>query len=713
MNNNQKSKITNWNSKGGFGFVNMDGKRVFVHVTAIQPRQERGADLNGVEIVVQKTEKNNKGFSVVSAITVAEFEKQEKGKKEEEEKLAADKQKLAELLPSLQEKLQDKLPLYGSTYLEGAIVRSLKGEANVLSFNEKDGAVIDFMQTLLVCVGKATETISLAWRSEGWKDVDLNSNSWVYQPKKEAKTMEVEMGICFKGFIKAEFPAIASAPYVEKNAVIQDFTAVTPVGVATKKISLYSNPSDGMEHPEALWGEHDIASLIAEVDTKVLTEAGVLGDKIPEVKIAVEDFKVEHDTTFEYESNDSRGTRIGGSKWTTRHGGIRVDVESPFLAKEGYVGIAFQLKTDSGLTRQVIEDHIRKKIEDSIKWKNLKGYNAKEFGEKLFSQIMPQIPLFSKEENLWIVDEKKLAFYQLGDIPYGQAVIPVEPETESNSTRDRTVSKAVIVTQKVTAEKLKLPGTPLAEAVVYWKNAPREVISLVEQAEQLLVKLRETVDSKIFSCFPVEIRDRIERQLSSNSNFQPFDKANPEYMREWCYYTKRAIDALGNAEPEAFVLAKKEKGGEIVTGFTAWHRIGGATNNGDGWVVRPDGSLRERDSDDIKRHKSDGNYRWEIVQPEELAISWSKAYTAAEHEFVIHKLPVGGCTPEQLATVVRLEQEIEGRFKGSVGMSGKTSPGIGKGWNLGGKIKEVRKEEKTETKNLANELAEFNKKFGR
>lgn len=463
---NQKSKITNWNSKGGFGFVNVDGKRVFVHVTAIQPRQERGSDLNGMEIVVQKTEKNDKGFSAVSAMTVVEFEKQEAEKKKTDEELVADRKKLAKLLPSLQEKIKEKLPLYGSTYLERAIVRSLKGEAKVLSFNKKDGAVIDFTQTLLVCVGKATETINLAWRSEGWKDVSLNSNSWVYQPKKETKTLEVEMGICFKGFIKAEFPAIASAPYIEKNAVIQDFTAVTPVGVATKKISLYSNPAYGMEHPEAQWGEHGISSLIAEVDTKVLTEAGILGDKIPEVKIVVEDFKVDHDTTFEYESNDSRGTRIGGSRWTTCHGGVRVDVESPFLAKEGYIGIAFQLEMDSGLTRQAIEDYVRKKIEGSIEWKNLKGYNAQSFKEKLFSQIMSQIPLFSKEEDLWIIDEKKLAFCQLGDIPNGQAVIPVEPETEGNDARDRTVSKAVIVAQRATAEKLKLPGTQLAKAVV-------------------------------------------------------------------------------------------------------------------------------------------------------------------------------------------------------------------------------------------------------
>ncbi|MFA6097013.1 MAG: hypothetical protein WC788_05290 [Candidatus Paceibacterota bacterium] len=709
MSANQKNKIINWNSKGGFGFVTVDGKRVFVHTTVIRPRQDRGTDLNGVEIIVQKTEKTYKGFSVVSALTVVEFEKQEKEQKRADEELVADRKKLAELLSGLQEKIQDKLPLYGSTYLDGAIIRELKGEANVLSFNEKDGAVIDFTQTLLVCVGKATETMTLAWRSEGWKNISLNSNSWVYQPKEETKTMEVEMGIRFKGFVKAEFPAIASAPYIEKNAVIQDFTSVTPVGVATKKISLYSNPPDGMEHPEALWGDN-IASLIAEVDMKVLTEAGILSDKIPEVKLKVEDFRVDHNTTYEYESNDSRGTRIGGSRWTTYHGGVRIDIAHSYLVKEGYVGIGFQIEMDYGLDRLEIEKYIREKIQHAEK-RGLKGYDIQEYEEKLFSQIILQIPSFSREEDLWIVDEKKLAFYQLGDIPHGQAVISVDLES---STRDRTVSKAVIVAKKATADKLKLPGTPLAEAVVWWKNSPCEVIPLVQQAEQLLARLRETVASKTFSCFPVEIREKIESQLRSNTNFQPFDEANPEYVRDWCYYTKCAIDALENAEPQALVLAEKEKGGEIVTGFTAWHRINGATNQGDGWVIRLDGSLRERDSDDVPRQKSDGTYRWEVVHLEELAISWSKANTAAGHEFVVHKLPVDGCTPEQLATVECLEQAIEKRLKGTTGMSGKVSPSIGKGWNLGGKNKEVRIEEKKEEKDgLASEFAEFNKTFGR
>ncbi len=366
------------------------------------------------------------------------------------------------------------------------------------------------------------------------------------------------------------------------------------------------------------------------------------------------------------------------------------------------------MEMDSGLDRTEIEKYVRERIQAAER-RGLKGYNVQEFGEKLFSQVMSQIPIFTEEKDLWIIDEKKLAFYQIPGIPHGQAVISVESETEGNGARDRVVSKAVIVTQKVTAEKLKLPGTPLAEAVAWWKNPPCEVIPLAQQAEQLLVKLREIVVSKTFSCFPVEIREKIERQLHSNSNFQPFDEVNPEYVREWCYYTKCAIDALGNAEPEALVLAKKEEAREILTGFTAWHRIGGATNQGNGWVVRPDGSFRERDSDNVPRHKSDGTYRWEIVQPEELAISWSKANTAAAHEFVIHKLPVSGCTPEQLATVAGLENKIDERFKGSVGMSGKSSPGIGKGWNLGGKKEEVKKEEK----NLASELAEFNKIFGR
>lgn len=147
-------------------------------------------------------------------------------------------------------------------------------------------------------------------------------------------------------------------------------------------------------------------------------------------------------------------------------------------------------------------------------------------------------------------------------------------------------------------------------------------------------------------------------------------------------------------------LIAAEKRGETLLGFEAWHRRGGMTNNGDGWVIRPDGSLRERDSDDIRRHKSDGTYRWEIVEPEDLAIRWQchhRGDVAENSIFEAVKLPKDGCTKEQRETVAQIEKEI-GAPSGS--------------FDLKGKNKEARKEEKKEGNNLADEIARFNSTFG-
>lgn len=133
---------------------------------------------------------------------------------------------------------------------------------------------------------------------------------------------------------------------------------------------------------------------------------------------------------------------------------------------------------------------------------------------------------------------------------------------------------------------------------------------------------------------------------------------------------------------KAEALMVREDAGEVFANFSTWHRRGGATNQGDGWVVQKDGTFRDPDSRDVPRHKSDGTYCWRLVGPDELAITWSKAYTAAPHEFVIVKLPTRGCTPEQLAAVEGIERELAKTFDGSTGMSGTRSPGVGSGWGL-------------------------------
>ncbi len=112
-------------------------------------------------------------------------------------------------------------------------------------------------------------------------------------------------------------------------------------------------------------------------------------------------------------------------------------------------------------------------------------------------------------------------------------------------------------------------------------------------------------------------------------------------------------------------------GGEILINFETWHRRGGMSGNGDGWVIRPDGSLRDRDSDDVCRYKSDGNYRWNYVNEDELALKWSCGTMrdiAGSSEFIVAKMPVNGLTEAQREAVRRIELEDIGTTENSFGL---------------------------------------------
>lgn len=60
-------KIFNYRPERGFGFVQTDSGRAFLHATAISQQVPRGIDLNGRELVEVKTETGPKGLRVTSA----------------------------------------------------------------------------------------------------------------------------------------------------------------------------------------------------------------------------------------------------------------------------------------------------------------------------------------------------------------------------------------------------------------------------------------------------------------------------------------------------------------------------------------------------------------------------------------------------------------------------------------------------------------------
>lgn len=111
--------------------------------------------------------------------------------------------------------------------------------------------------------------------------------------------------------------------------------------------------------------------------------------------------------------------------------------------------------------------------------------------------------------------------------------------------------------------------------------------------------------------------------------------------------------------------------GEAIADFETWHRRGGMTNNGEGWVISPDGSYRPHENDDVRRYKSDGNYRWTFVGRDELALRWSCGYMGdvqGNSTVEVVKLPVDGLTRAQREAVQRVETEEIGCAAGSFGL---------------------------------------------
>lgn len=202
---------------------------------------------------------------------------------------------------------------------------------------------------------------------------------------------------------------------------------------------------------------------------------------------------------------------------------------------------------------------------------------------------------------------------------------------------------------------------------------------------------KELQNSPHFSCFEDGLRKRVGQAAAGRefSNWSEGDTlditlASTDDIRRWNESAKNVMLEAGEASKVARELDRRQQSGEILVNFCVWKRRGGATNCGQSWIIRPDGSLREPDSMDCPRprHSDEGTQKWNLVETDELALSWSKAYTAAPHEFVVSKLPAGGLTEAQRETVKRLEQELVEQFDGAVGMSGRTSPSVGNGWGL-------------------------------
>lgn len=143
-----------------------------------------------------------------------------------------------------------------------------------------------------------------------------------------------------------------------------------------------------------------------------------------------------------------------------------------------------------------------------------------------------------------------------------------------------------------------------------------------------------------------------------------------------------AATAKASAEAEAEVLGLPQN-------IRIWKRTGGATGCGMGWVITPDGFDRERDgleNDNPRRaaRYDEGYLVWKQILPGELVLAWSKAFTAAPHEFEVVHLPSEGVTEAQLERVAEIQLELQDTWAGRRGLaSGVPSPAVGRGWGLG------------------------------
>lgn len=148
-----------------------------------------------------------------------------------------------------------------------------------------------------------------------------------------------------------------------------------------------------------------------------------------------------------------------------------------------------------------------------------------------------------------------------------------------------------------------------------------------------------------------------QRLVSELGNEAPETKAVAEILvAEAQDYAAATVKAR---EAEALIGAKAR--GEVLVDFSVYHRRGGMSGCGDAWVIRSDGSQRDPDVRDVPRHKCDGTYTWRLVAAEELALLWSLDSghdVAGTSDCKVAKLPVGGCTPDQLRAVGAIETEL-------------------------------------------------------
>lgn len=305
-----KGLVTKWFPDKGYGFVTLNGRRAFVHVSDVEPYQQRGVDLAGETLVVYATEESQKGLRVSRAVTLEEHERnlaeEAERQRQENARLAEEariKREAENFLKSRSGELLEKL---SALLAEGKVVRHSQSDQSIDLGDKQLHAQILCAESRVLTEEPLRLTAELfaevqryagngytllaktavgpiaTFTVEGWGGLKIGP--WENSParvvaKYTGETREVSwnketllatIGFVAKDipapvFFHREFPVIAEAPYRDREKVMQKVLCHTPCGDVEHLLELHPK-RDYCDYPTYLqvWGGYDISALVAE-----------------------------------------------------------------------------------------------------------------------------------------------------------------------------------------------------------------------------------------------------------------------------------------------------------------------------------------------------------------------------------------------------------------------------------------------------------------
>lgn len=210
-----------------------------------------------------------------------------------------------------------------------------------------------------------------------------------------------------------------------------------------------------------------------------------------------------------------------------------------------------------------------------------------------------------------------------------------------------THKKVVVVSDEVIAERERLKGE----------------ITAIE------TKMAASLEAEHFGCFHIDLRERIKdaaegRAPRRHESSAPGEVHELRLKTLWelnvIHQARHELAELVNeATPKAVERHRQFSAGEILVDFGGNFRTGGATNLRRYWVITPDGNEREFDFRRYKRRSNtDGQVRWDVVEPDELALVYHKDDTADDHHCEVVKFPVGGVTEAQITKAAQIAADL-------------------------------------------------------